>query len=165
MSKVIADNVKDRFRAIDLFRNCGGRIELSFPVTQVCSWDDASQYFCDPEWENTTLVASNELAECLHKNFKEEYRNWNRCADAGRKFLNEELVERIEAWQVSKNLDSIFVDCVKWDLLHAIILQQYKAELSGELPEFYGNLLRVYEAGHYPCGWSGAYPDGLIVII
>lgn len=165
MLKVIADNVKDRFRAIDLFRNCGRNIELSFPVRQVYSWDDASQYLCDPEWENTTLVASNELAEYLHKRFKEQFQNWNRYAEAGRKIINEELVGRVEAWQVSMNLDSVFVDCVKWDLLHAIIFQQYKVELSDELPDFYGKLLSVYEAGNYPCGWDGAYPDGVLVII
>ncbi|GLQ30008.1 hypothetical protein [Litoribrevibacter albus] len=165
MTKTIAEDIKERFRAIDFFRNCGGDVELPFQVDRVSDWDAASQHFCDPEWENTTLEASNELTEFLHENFIEQYRDWNDYADAGRAFINDELLEGMESWQSSKNLDSVFVDCVKWDLLHALLFQQYKVELSGELPDFYGKLLSVYETGHYPCGWSDAYPDGVLVII
>ncbi|MGF1723161.1 hypothetical protein [Photobacterium nomapromontoriensis] len=165
MTKAITENVKERFRTIDFFRNCGSGVELPFPVKWALDWDDASQYFCDPEWENTTLDASNELTEYLNENVKERYCDWNDYASAGRAFINEELLTGVESWQLSKNLDRVFVDCVKWDLLHALIYQQYRVELSDDLPDFYGKILSVYEAGYFPCGWSGAYPDGVLIII
>lgn len=165
MTQIISGEVKERFRKIDFFRNCGTGLALSFPVKRVSDWGDASHYFCDAGWENTTLEASNELAEYLRKNFIEQYRYWNDYAEAGRAFISGELLARIELWQSNKNLDSVFIDCVQWDLLHAILFQQYKAELSSDLPNFYEKLLNVYEEGGYPCGWSGTYPNGVLVII
>ena len=164
MKKIISDEIKERFRAIDFFGNCGDAVRFPFQVDRVFDWCTASHHFCDPEWENTTLEASNELTEFLHDNFIEYYRDWNDYADSGRSFINDELLDGIQSWQSSKKLDSVFVDCVKWDLLHALLFQQYRMVLSSELPDFYGKLLSVYETGHYPCGWGGAYPDGVLVI-
>lgn len=31
-------------------------------------------------------------------------------------------------------------------------------------PRFFGELVRVYEAGHLPCGWQGAWPSGSLIV-
>lgn len=162
--KSICEDVKEKFRAIDFFHNCGGYVDFTFQVERIFDWDTASQHFCNAAWEDTTLEASNELSEFIHENFREKYRDWNCYADAGRKFVNEELLERLTSLQSGKALDPIFIDCVKWDLVHSLLFEQYRAGLSVELPDFYSKLIDVYESGHYPCGWSGVYPDGVFVV-
>ena len=38
-------------------------------------------------------------------------------------------------------------------------------ELEIDTPGFFQQLLRVYEKGLWPCGWSGEFPDGKFVVL
>ena len=35
---------------------------------------------------------------------------------------------------------------------------------SGHRCFFFLELLMVYEAGHFPCGWRGDWPDGKLIV-
>lgn len=164
--KTIDDKIKERFRKIKLFSKCcDDSFQFSFSVKIVQNWCVASTYFCKPEWEGITLKASNQLSEFLHQNYRDQYRDWNDYASDGRKFIEAEFSNLIELWRTINNLNYVFVDCVKWDLLHSLIFQQYKVGLNGELPNFYENILIIYELGHFPCGFEGDYLCGTPVVI
>ena len=55
----------------------------------------------------------------------------------------------------------VFVDCVSWNVLGAVMEHEYRR--FQERPEFSLHLLRVYRAGHFPCGWSGEWPAGQLL--
>lgn len=98
------------------------------------------------------------MSEYLSLHGMEHYRNWNAYAEAGRSFIRGEISELIEERRKREDLDDVFVDCVEWDLLHSFIYDHYKigaGVVDGELPDFYGRILEVYEKGHFPCGWEG----------
>jgi hypothetical protein len=162
---MINEDIKDRFRKINLFSKCGSAVELSFPVKNVFDWERAAEYFLSDEWEYVTHEAGNDLRGYLHSNKLEQFRLWNEYAIASRDFVNDELLLKIENWKKKHDLDTIFIDCVKSDLAFALIYQQYLSELKGGLPDFYESILSVYDAGYFPCGWDGNYPDGILIII
>ena len=45
----------------------------------------------------------------------------------------------------------------QWDILGALMENSYVS--SGHSVFFFLELLRVYEAGHFPCGWIGDWPS------
>jgi hypothetical protein len=49
----------------------------------------------------------------------------------------------------------------QWDLMHALIETEYSDVAA---PVISDNILTVYCAGHFLCGWEGDYPGGLPVI-
>ncbi|AEV69721.1 hypothetical protein [Acetivibrio clariflavus] len=160
------DNSKflNRILSIDWFNNCGNPIKqnINYTVIYVFSWDEAKRCYTDPVWEDTTLEASNALSEFLNNKYKSEFANWNKIAREGKAFLENNIVHKIEAFRESNNLDKTFTDCVKWDLLGAIMEASYSK--CKNRPEFFLELLKVYESGNFPCGWSGKWPDGKLII-
>jgi hypothetical protein len=53
-------------------------------------------------------------------------------------------------------------DHVQWDILAALMEHAYLG--SGHRCFFFLELLSVYEAGHFPCGWIGPWPQGKLVV-
>lgn len=39
-----------------------------------------------------------------------------------------------------------------------------RALFGADLERWHEKLFRVYQAGGYPCGWAGAYPDGELIV-
>lgn len=62
------------------------------------------------------------------------------------------------------NVDVRLHDCVCWDILHGLMVWEYE---DCRPPQFGLHLLKVYESGHFPCGWIGAlkdWPHGTLVV-
>ena len=157
MDEAFARNLE----AIDWFRSCGQTPagDLPFAATPVASWDEAIERCSDLSWENTTLEARNELTAFLSVHSRREDQNWNVITEAAKARVITPLAERV--WQpfaTRVGLGKVFVDCVSWDVLAAVMEHEYRA-CTGR-PEWFQQLLRVYQAGHFPCGWSGEWPSG-----
>ncbi|HKD26343.1 MAG TPA: hypothetical protein VKC66_10620 [Xanthobacteraceae bacterium] len=54
------------------------------------------------------------------------------------------------------------MDSTTWDVLGALMENSYLS--SRHQAYFFLELLWVYEAGHFPCGWLGDWPDGKLVV-
>jgi hypothetical protein len=50
---------------------------------------------------------------------------------------------------------------LKWNLVNYLLEDAYSNFLQ---EPFFDGLINVYEAGHMPCGWSGTWPAGKLVI-
>jgi hypothetical protein len=46
--------------------------------------------------------------------------------------------------------------------MHYLIEDAYKTKLKGEL--FFEKLITIYEKGYIPCGWSGEWPEGNLIV-
>jgi hypothetical protein len=62
----------------------------------------------------------------------------------------------------ANGLDKVFVDSVLWDLLGAI-MEFYYGQCKNR-PEFFLDLLKIYESGNFPCGWIGEWPNGKLIV-
>lgn len=158
-------NILERLRAIDWFAHCGQplSIALSMPFISVSSWREAMLHCMDDYWEGVTLEASNQLTQWLHHYDRENYQQWNLLVDGFKMTAIDPLAsENWEPVRANEGLGIEFIHSVKWDVLGALMENAYLQ--SGHRCFFFLELLLVYEAGHFPCGWTGKWPKGKLVI-
>lgn len=151
--------------AQDWFVACGQplTISLPFPVSQVGSWREAIDRCSDQSWEDVTLEARNRLTVFLHTHHRDDYRNWNAITIAAKQRVVTQLMDRVWLPFAEQNgFGKVLVDCVSWDVMAAIMEHEYRDCLNR--PEFFLHLLQVYRAGHFPCGWSGEWPAGRLLV-
>lgn len=160
----ISEEIIDRIRSIKWFQNCGSTVNnnVGYKIKYANTWESASDYFNHPTWEDTTLEARNELTSFLNKKYRNEYSKWNVLTREAKGFLEKEVMPEIVDFKEKNSLNETFVDCVKWDLLGAI-MEQYFYKCKNR-PTFFLHLLTIYEEGNFPCGWEGEYPKGELVI-
>lgn len=154
------EEMMDRLKNIAWLANCGKPLDndTSFTIVQAINWEQAVEHCQSDYWEAITLEAGNELTEFLCINFRDKYQQWNKVLKEGKALMDICVIPEITAYVHQRELPSIILDCVKWDVLHAIMEYYYRNEKE---PAFFLELLKIYESGHFPCGWSDK--DNLIV--
>lgn len=160
-----SSDIPARLAKIDWFANCGKTrsFDLTMPIQSVKSWKDATQLCSTNLWDNAQLEAQNQLTIWLHRNDLVNYRKWNDFAKAHKKETISPLVQNtIRPLQKDIGFDDVVVSCVEWDVLGALMENSYLK--SNHSVFFFFELLMVYEAGHFPCGWSGKWPTGELYV-
>jgi len=158
-------DVTGRLKAIDWFANCGTEtnFDLTVKTEQVKTWPQACKIMELDSWENATLEARNQLTEFLADNCPKRFEEWNKIAD---RFKDEVIMPLTkEIWvpyQETNKLGINLVHYVQWNTLAALMENAYID--SNHQTFFFLELLRVYEAGHLPCGWLGEWPQGKLVV-
>jgi hypothetical protein len=158
-------DIHGRLRAIDWFSRCGEPLllNLSMPVMQVSGWPEAVASCTDGIWENVELEAQNQLTLWLHQHDRQNYQRWNELVSDFRSAVLNPLTEkRWEPYRRQHDLDVAVVHSAQWDALGALMENAYIE--SGHCCFFFLELLSVYEAGHFPCGWVGEWPQGKLVV-
>jgi hypothetical protein len=137
--------------------------DLPFDPLPVASWAEGIEHFADPAWDNVQLRARNELSVFLSALYRARFQRWNEVTRAAKARVVEPLATSV--WRPFADRYGIgpgFLGGVKWDVLAAIMEHEYR-DCSGR-PAFFLVLLRVYRAGHVPCGWYGEWPAGRVVV-
>lgn len=146
--------------SIDWFGNVGNAIESDLgDIVSVSSWHDATER-CGPEWEDVVTKARNDLTMYLNRTCKAEFQDWNNVIGSITKELQEPW-QQIREKVMQLNLPTVVADCAEWDTMHALAEEHFR---QCNPPVFFAKLLKVYELGHFPCGWNGTWPDGNLVI-
>ncbi len=86
---------------------------------------------------------------------------WNEITDQAKELLNLGVTPAITEFVNRRQLDIAVLHSVQWDILAAMMEHAYSPYVK---PGFYTELLKVYEAGHFPCGWKRKWPDGNLLI-
>ena len=162
---VTEESIKDRLERIRWFSRCGLKeeIDINVPYEILTDWKKALDAFSDPSWENTTAEAQGRLTEHLSSKFPTEFQGyWNSRATEARALIDTIVVPPAKEFQSRQGLPSLFIDCVQWDTLHAVMETAY-ANFAPHT--FFRTLLTVYESGHFPCGWNGKWPGGTLMVI
>ncbi|KAB0546974.1 hypothetical protein F7R01_19035 [Pseudomonas argentinensis] len=145
----------ERLLRIDWFANIGKPASLA-GVRQIDHGELGSSLTSDA-WEATTLEARNAITARLARLHPSRYQAWNDLAGQAKTALR-------PIWQklpVALADDAALAD-LQW-ILHAYLMEAaYSRQLAA--PLFFASLVRVYEAGHVPCGWDGEWPAGRLVI-
>ncbi|SEL10022.1 hypothetical protein [Paenibacillus sp. OK003] len=150
---------------IQWFSNCGTRDYENENILYASSWSEATYYYNSQKWEETTLEARNQFTSFLHKNFIREYSDWNELIKEAKTITNDCLDEILEKTTNEFQLDSTFIDCVRWDILEIIMKHIYSRKLNRKFNGFYSDIIfNIYSKGHLPCGWEGKWPTGKLVI-
>jgi hypothetical protein len=158
-------DVESRLARTRWFANCGQAcsVDLTVGIKRVKSWPKALSLCESTGWAEVELHAQNQLTEYLHWNDHDNYQSWNRFVeDRNLAVVNPLLREHIEPFQKSHALPDSFLQYVRLDVLRALMEEMYAG--SGHEGNFFNELLMVYEAGHFPCGWEGAWPKGKLYV-
>jgi hypothetical protein len=154
-----------RLQVIDWFSHCGEpvHLDLTMEVKRLAGWAEVMESCSGVSWENVQLEAQNQLSIWLHQNARERYRTWNEVVIKHKAAVIEPLSrEKWVPFQQANGLEVRFVYCVEWDVLGALMENSFLD--TGHQCFFFLELLTVYEAGHFPCGWRGNWPDGKLLV-
>jgi hypothetical protein len=157
--------ISGRLETIPWFVNCGTvhPVGIGGPIQWVDTWEQARALYAEQAWEDITLAASNSLRLFLHQKYLNAYSEWRRIREESQRILLRSVIPAAHDFAARNSLGQRFVDCVEWDIGMAL---QESAYSKLRPPRFFTTvLLPVYEAGHFPCGWAGAWPDGQLVAI
>jgi len=156
----------ERINNITWFQHIGEIVEPPPPIKfiQIPTWDEAPIYLHSDAWTDAKLEASNALSAFLSRYHKAEDRKWNILAAASREFLKNEVEAHMLPIAQAHKLTKVFLTTVQWCLLGALLEDAYK-ECNPPV-RFFTDLLDIYEAGHFPCGWvEGKWPEGKLVVL
>ncbi|CAG0965190.1 hypothetical protein ANRL4_00911 [Anaerolineae bacterium] len=125
------------------------------------SWHEAVESCSSPEWEDLCFEAINQFCERLAERSVEKFNKWNDLV-AEFKPITRDMVQA-KTWQVveENNLPKLFLDNVERDVLLLALEAEYADVFP---PAFFASQAYWYTKGHFPCGWRGVFPQGLLVI-
>lgn len=160
----INKDILDRIRGIDWLRNVGLCSNDERFLT-ISSWNEVILYASSEKWENVALDARKPITEYLSANFNIEYNKWNGFIRETKLFIDGEILEGFiyaldkRGFEYNDNILKRW----KWNLMTAIMEDTYSSYV---LPvTFCSELLELYGAGYFPCGWHGdRWPDGKLVV-
>ena len=156
----------DKIRGINWFHNVGAPLTIPqlIDTIQIRTWEEVQLYYHGEEWEDAKLEAQNALTSFLSRSHKAEYQEWNKLNAAAREFLKNDVEEKVLPYAQAHNLDKVFLSTLQWSLVGALREDAYK-ECNPPV-RFFTDLLDIYEAGHFPCGWvEGKWPEGKLVVL
>lgn len=163
---ILNPHLMNRIEAIDWFAHCGEplALPLHWKTRPVSSWEQAAHYYTHPKWELATLHAQNALTVHLHSFHPNRFADeWNPVARAAKAFFAEKIESKIRRIQEQQGLEETFLQSVRYDLL-GVFQEDHFSDC--DLPlRFHSDLLVIYEAGHFPCGWGGkGWPHGWLFV-
>jgi hypothetical protein len=125
------------------------------------SWREAIESAVSAEWEDLRLDAANQLRARIMERSKERYAQWNEIATEIRAVIIPFVQSKTEPITREQKLLPAFQARVDWDIIHLCMEAEY-ADVCP--PAFYAGISYFYVNGHFPCGWNGEYPKGMLVI-
>ena len=156
----------DRLVRIPWFSRVFEPDEISTPLDYqyVKSWDEAKPLFRAVKWEWTTNEARNALSGHVGIKFSELFQTtWNEMVVEVNPWIDTHITPVATDMANRHNLGETFVHCVEGNMLMMIMDDIYRDTKPPVL--FYPELLKFYEAGHFPCGWKkGKWPKGILMM-
>lgn len=149
----------DKLDSIEWFVNVGKKDQKQ--VEFVNSWDEAIGSCSASDWENLTLEAANQLRERIREKSKERLNQWNSVLKTVKPFSDALVDDKVSIVVAFNGLPGDFIRCVKWDIFHLCMEAEYSDIVD---PAFFSSISYYYFSGHFPCGFSGIFPQGRFVV-
>lgn len=161
-----------RISNISWFDHCSGpaQLDLTMGIERASSWAQAIgnlKWASNTEdmlssWKNVQLAAQNQLTRWLCDNRPDDYSKWDEVAEKHEEPINALIKEKVTPFQKKHELPDCFSQSVTCDMSYALMENSFL--WTGHRCCFFLELLWVYEAGHFPCGWVGKWPDGKLLV-
>jgi hypothetical protein len=158
-------DVAARIAKIAWFENCGGTLSsnVSAPLQRCSDWPEAVSLCSATNWQNVATEAQNQLTVWLHLNARKDFQRWNSIVMGFKASILKPAVEpAIRELSRQYGQKEEVLHSVQWDMLGALMENHYL--YTGHKAFFFLELLELYEAGHFPCGWAGRWPDGKLCV-
>lgn len=161
MKKYIPKYVEDEILSINWLSQLRNPITNSNALVEQ-NLNKVNMLISSTEWENITLEEANNISSYLYKkNLFDAQNEWNLIAENARDFITNKVIPKIP--NVNGIEREYLVNDISWNLLHFIIENHYKEEKIISSC-FFSELFEFYRLGRLPCGWSGDFPKGKLII-
>lgn len=131
-----------------------------WPLELVPSWSEAIRCVGSAAWSRFRRARRDELRAHVSAGSPGVFGEWDLIETAARRWTEANVVSVLaDALPPQVGLDDVAGE-VEWDVV-AFMLESIFASLRP--PEFHRELMRVYRAGHLPCGWRGDFPGGVLL--
>lgn len=138
-----------------------GKPYNSDKVLTVSTWNEAIDACSSDYYDWLVNEAANNYTEILKSKNKQKYNQWNKILQPIKNEVNKLLSEKLEDVTKENTLPKTFRDTVEWDIINALMECEYDDVHESS---FFLSQLYWYKIGRFPCGWSGKYPDGKLII-
>jgi hypothetical protein len=149
----------DKLDSVEWFVNVGSKDQDH--VGYVNSWNEAIKSCSTSDWGNLTLEAANQLRERIGEKSRERLNQWNAILKTVKPFSDALVKDKSEDISISHRLPDAFLRCVRWDIFHLCMEAEYSDLVE---PAFFSCLSLYYFRGHFPCGFSGVFPQGQLIV-
>lgn len=140
--------------------------QFEFRVTYAGSRDAALNAFNSDVWGDAKTEAQGDLTGYLSKHHYHAYGgHWNALAKQSRALVEKAISSKVANALNEKDLPAEMLPAILVDLNRAALEIAYRKKFP-KAPAFFERLLRIYEAGRLPCGWTGTmstWPEGNVV--
>jgi hypothetical protein len=141
--------------------------QFDFDVNCTASSQIAKKLFYSNEWADAKTEAQGDLTGYLAKHHYSEYgSHWNNLAKQSRMLVEKSVSAKLTAALENNSLPSDMIQPMLVDINRAALEIAYRRKFP-KAPVFFTRLLKIYEAGHLPCGWTGEmsdWPSGMLII-
>lgn len=159
------DLVKD-LRNFPWFSRCGDRepVDSLFSIRWAESASQAQAACTGRFWDIVLLDAQNALSLFLSRSAPHRFQKWNESVKVVKSEVVAPLITSIlDERLAASGLGVGARHCVESNLTLALLARAH-SDLDG-LPRFFEQLLPIYRAGHFPCGWyAGRPPHGVLLV-
>jgi hypothetical protein len=155
MDAKLIKQVADELAGIEWFSKAGTVTgDTHAPCTIISVERDAQRHLKSDEWEYVTQEAQAWLTTTLSRDFREQYRDWNKVVAKGRAFYDKKVKPRLDEFESGhRGWGKALENSVIWDVLAAFAERYYVLScLPG--PMWFSRELEIYQAGRLPCGYE-----------
>ncbi|MBP3611326.1 MAG: hypothetical protein J6J42_13440 [Lachnospiraceae bacterium] len=143
-------------------QNCGKKDSLEVGAAYLDKTADVRKYIVSLKWENLCLDKQGDFTTYLFKNYRDEFNKyWNETVRMIKKEYMPAISDRINERLLRLGLPGDVLDDMKMNIVSLFMLEYYSEYYSCD---FYESILKIYMAGHLPCGWKGKYPEGKFLV-
>lgn len=138
--------------------------DLDLPVQPVTSAAAALRGANSGSWQDVRAEAKGDLTGFLAVRHPKVYADWNSVGAAGRQFVDSQAMPKIRDACERLGIPDLAESC-RFDLVMIAQYLNYR-HLKGA-PRFYEAILKAYQSGHVPCGWTQpieAWPEGQLQV-
>ena len=152
--------------ALDFFSSAGTKPALSWALSRGRDLTDAYlTYAHDPGWGIVKITAWDSVLDWVEEKLEVDGDTYYReqrddidtaCLAIFEQAIAPRLSSKLKAYNIGFDL------YFGWDLMHMTL--EHELVSLGKPHGLCSLLLQAYQAGHFPCGWEGDFPEGKLIV-
>ena len=161
----IREEYVNRIIQCDWLARCGFIDQFDFDVKYLPDWMGVEKRIGTDEWADDCMDRRNDFTLYLFQNCGDLYDNyWNEEVMLIREKYTSFIVQKIDRYLSEKGLRHLISDVtadIEMNVISILMLEYFSEYFHSD---FFDQMLKIYLAGHIPCGWEGSYSGGKFII-
>ena len=149
----------EQLKAVDWFSSVG--LRDSDAVIVLNTWEEANGSCSGADWVALCNEAANHYRTRVAERSPDRLARWNELAREVKAITVPMVIAKTQQLVQEGKLLARSVDSIQWDVLHVGMEAEYADVFP---PGFFASQAFWYLKGHLPCGWSGEFPRGKLVV-